>query len=62
MGQVHTDSSNETRVKELHQPIRLEQPDKSAMAEHSISPDHPIQLQHTVYQTQIHGSGDRGGH
>jgi predicted GIY-YIG superfamily endonuclease len=47
-GQVYigqTGRSIDTRIKEHH--IRLAEPDKSAVAEHSISRGHRIQLQNT---------------
>jgi hypothetical protein len=40
--------SNQTRIKEHHLHIRLAQPEKSAVAEHSISHDHTIRLQNTI--------------
>jgi hypothetical protein len=49
-GQVHigqTGSSIDTRIKEHHRHIRLAHPDKSAVAEHSISLGHRTQLQDT---------------
>jgi hypothetical protein len=49
-GQVYieqTGCSIDTRIKEHHQHIRLAHPDKSAVAEHSISRGHRIQLQNT---------------
>jgi hypothetical protein len=50
-GQVYisqTGHSIKTRVKEQQRHIRLEHPDKSAMAEHSINLGHRIQLQNTT--------------
>jgi hypothetical protein len=50
-GQVYigqTGRSIETRIKEHHRHIRLEQPDKSALAEDSINRGHRIKLQDTV--------------
>jgi hypothetical protein len=50
-GQVHigqTGRSIGTRVKEHQRHIRLQHPDKSAVAEHSINLDHRIQLQNTT--------------
>jgi hypothetical protein len=49
-GQVYigeTGRSIDTRIKENHRHIRLTHPDKSAVAEHSISRGHRIQLQDT---------------
>jgi hypothetical protein len=43
-----TGRSIETRVKEHQRHIRLQHPDKSAVAEHSINLDHRIQLQNTT--------------
>jgi hypothetical protein len=55
-GQVYigqTGRSINTRIKEHHRHIRLSQPDKSAVAEHSISRGHHIQLQNTkILSTQ----------
>jgi hypothetical protein len=42
-----TGRSIDTRIKEHHRHIRLAHPDKSAVAEHSISRGHRIQLQDT---------------
>jgi hypothetical protein len=50
-GQVYigqTGRSVDTRLKELQRHIRLEHPDKSAVAEHSINLGHTIQLQNTT--------------
>jgi hypothetical protein len=49
-GQVYigqTGCSIDTRIKEHHRHLRLAHPDKSAVAEHSISRGHHIQLQDT---------------
>jgi hypothetical protein len=49
-GQVYigqTGRSIDTRIKERHRHIRLAHPDKSVVAEHSISWGHRIQLQDT---------------
>jgi hypothetical protein len=43
-----TGRSVETRVKEHQRHIRLQHPDKSAVAEHSINQDYRIQLQNTT--------------
>jgi hypothetical protein len=55
-GQVYieqTGLSIETRVKDHQCHIRLQHPDKSAMAEHSISLDYRIQLQaNTILSTK----------
>jgi hypothetical protein len=55
-GQVYigqTGRSIYTRIKEHHQHIRLAHPDKSAVAEHSISRGHRNQLQNTkILSTQ----------
>jgi hypothetical protein len=53
-GQVYigqTGRSIETRVKEHQLHICLQQPDKSAVTEHSISLGHRIQLQNTTIQS-----------
>jgi hypothetical protein len=50
-GQVYigqTGRSIETRIKEHHRHIRLEQPDQSALAKHSINLGHRIKLQDTT--------------
>jgi hypothetical protein len=50
-GQVYISQTGcyvETRVKEHQRYIRLEHPDKSAIAEHSIYLGHCIQLQNTT--------------
>jgi hypothetical protein len=50
-GQVYigqTGRSIETRIEENHRHIRLEQPDKAALAEHSINLGHSIKLQDTT--------------
>jgi hypothetical protein len=49
-GQVYIGQTGryiDTRIKEHHRHIRLAHPDKSAVAEHSISQGHPVQLQDT---------------
>jgi hypothetical protein len=43
-----TGRSIETRIKEHQRHIRLQHPDKSAIAEHSINLDHRIQIQKTT--------------
>jgi hypothetical protein len=50
-GQVYigqTGRSTETSIKEHQRHIRLQHPDKSAVAEHSINLDHRIQIQNTT--------------
>jgi hypothetical protein len=50
-GQVYTGETGrsvDTRVKEHQRHIRLEHPDTSAVAEHSINLGHHIQLQNTI--------------
>jgi hypothetical protein len=53
-----TGRSIDTRIKEHNRHIRLAQPDKSAVAEHSISQGHRIQLQNTkILSTQFRWTG-----
>ncbi|XP_046382358.1 uncharacterized protein LOC124153306 [Ischnura elegans] len=49
----------ETRLKEHRRHLRLGQPEKSAIAEHSISCDNPIRFEETAVIARAYGYWDR---